>query len=41
MPKQSDHEHVPSKILNRKLNWIIVIQLALFLSLAALYLLLR
>lgn len=40
MPKHSDHsdhEHIPSKILNQKLNWILILQFVILALIAALY----
>ena len=37
MPKHSDHEHIPSKTLNQKLNWILILQFAVLALIAAIY----
>jgi len=39
MPKHSDHEHIPSKTLNRKLNWILIMQFVLLALIVVLYVL--
>lgn len=39
MPKKSDHEHIPSTTLNRKLNWILIMQFLLLALVLTLYIL--
>jgi len=39
MPKHSDHEHIPSKTLDHKLNWILIMQFVLLALIAVLYVL--
>ena len=39
MPNNPDHDHIPSKTLDRKLNWILFLQIVLIALIPALYVL--